>query len=162
MYWICLHHAIRQRLDSWFDCHILQSLQKIKIKPVFVLPTLVSSRGSQHTDWKLMGSLSAFQQKALYIDPFNLTSLPRNFVVTSYFKGDCTWGNPCVSFIILTSLTKESHLVLIAELLNSAWQLQRELLRSGFLVTYLHIHLKWFFRTIWNPLLTWHPVIAEI
>lgn len=80
------------------------------------LPTLVSSRGSQHTDWKLMGNWSAFQQKALYIDPFNLISLPRNFVVTCYFQRDCAWVNSSISFITLTSLTKKSHLMLFQTL----------------------------------------------
>lgn len=72
---------------------------------------LVSSRGSQHTDWKLMGNWSAFQQKALYIDLFNLTSLPKNFVVACYFQGDCAWENASISFITLTSLTKKMSFI---------------------------------------------------
>lgn len=61
-----------------------------------------------------MVNWNAFQQKALYIDPFNLTSLPRNFVVACYFQGDCAWANSSISFITLTSLTKKSHLMLIS------------------------------------------------
>lgn len=76
----------------------------------------MSSRGSQHTDWKLMGNWSAFQQKALYIDPFSWTSLPRNFVVACYFQRDCAWENSSISFITLTSLTKKSHLMLFQTL----------------------------------------------
>lgn len=97
-------------------CNHCKKLKKPTKNSFSALSTLVSSRGSQHTDWKLMGNWSAFQQRHLYIDPFSWTSLPRNFVVACYFQRDCAWENSSISFITLTSLTKKSHLMLFQTL----------------------------------------------
>lgn len=57
-----------------------------------------------------MGDWSALQQKALYIDPFNLTTLPRNFVVTCNFYGDCAWENECFHFFHHSDFTYQEKL----------------------------------------------------
>lgn len=161
MYWICLHHIIRQAWKLVWLPHIAITVKKYKA--LFLLcPRWCPLEVAHIRDWALLGKWSAFQPKALYIDSFNLTSLPRNFVVACYFQGDRTWENSSISVITLTLLIKKSHLLLIAELLNSAWQLQCERLRSGLLVAYLHIHLKLFFRTVWKCLSTQHLVTAKI
>lgn len=102
MYWICLHHTIRQIFSSCNHC------KKSKLFPA--LPTLLSCSGSQYTEWKLAGNWSAFQQKALCIEPFNLMCWPRNSIITGHFQGDCAWGNSSISCITLTSLNQEKSL----------------------------------------------------
>lgn len=98
MYWICLHHTIRQIFSSCSHC------KKSELFPV--LPC----SGSQYMEWKRAGNWSAFQQKALYIKPFNLMCWPRNSVVVCHFQGDCAWENSSISCITLTSLNQEKSL----------------------------------------------------